>query len=473
MSETDKHTNFLPAPKWCNTKAPYDEIFCDDEVKLEVNDPNYKSINQSLVGPPNPKTLIPPIIVPPIVEQEHWKQNDFVIRSGINSSSNQELYQSGYIIDDCCGPNPEIVNPPQENTCLCDYTAEETLPKQPPPLPKDDRPYYVSDYPGANRPNNTIIEGFEYPHNSQNGTIIEGFEYPPNSQNGKVTENFENLSNLQNDPKYKYPYKTTGECTEYCTQKSDCPCEGCKNKQTYHLTKGYPGQVMTSMGYNPNQLIEHNIPSNLAVGNCQKDDRYNSYNKNLFTQIIQPGVNTRQQIIEPINSNIGISFDQQFEPVTCEKDCNGNMTFVSHDPRIVPEKKPPAIDKFAGLIDTADIYDPRKTGYGTSYRSYIEPVTGQPRFYYDDVDAYRQYNYIVRSKIDFMDGADSAGPMSNVQARNNSSIREMANNKFTEDTINFRTDLQERLMRKINAEAWQQRAAPMHKTASKNYRRRS
>ena len=30
--------------------------------------------------------------------------------------------------------------------------------------------------------------------------------------------------------------------------------------------------------------------------------------------------------------------------------------------------------------------------------------------------------------------------------------------------MDFRTDLQERLMRKINADAWQQRVAPIYKT---------
>ena len=39
------------------------------------------------------------------------------------------------------------------------------------------------------------------------------------------------------------------------------------------------------------------------------------------------------------------------------------------------------------LATTANVYDPRFTGYGTSYRAYNEPVTGQTRFYYDDVNA--------------------------------------------------------------------------------------
>ena len=46
-------------------------------------------------------------------------------------------------------------------------------------------------------------------------------------------------------------------------------------------------------------------------------------------------------------------------------------------------------------INQANIYDPR-FGYGTGYRSYIDETTGQPRFYYDDIDAITKPNYIVK-----------------------------------------------------------------------------
>jgi hypothetical protein len=46
---------------------------------------------------------------------------------------------------------------------------------------------------------------------------------------------------------------------------------------------------------------------------------------------------------------------------------------------------------------------------------------------------------------------------------NNSTIRSLANQKFVDDAITFRTGLQERLMRKQNATAWQQRKYPIYK----------
>jgi hypothetical protein len=80
------------------------------------------------------------------------------------------------------------------------------------------------------------------------------------------------------------------------------------------------------------------------------------------------------------------------------------------------------------------------------------------------VDAIRMPNYIVRSDIDHQPFADHYGPLPPGDAhgnKNNSNIRALANASFTSAAIQFRTDLQERLMRKINSDAWQQRQAPI------------
>ena len=56
-----------------------------------------------------------------------------------------------------------------------------------------------------------------------------------------------------------------------------------------------------------------------------------------------------------------------------------------------------------------------------------------------------------------------SGPMDPKQFMNQSSIRELANDTFLNDSLTQGTDLQERLMRKSNARAWQQRKFPIHK----------
>ena len=117
-------------------------------------------------------------------------------------------------------------------------------------------------------------------------------------------------------------------------------------------------------------------------------------------------------------------------------------------------------------ITEADVYDPRFYGYGTSYRSYTDEMTGQPRFYYDDINSIRMPNYVSRSNIDFANYADTYGPLNNSNQygnSNNSQIRDLAQNSFLNSSLQQRTELQERLMRKRNNEMWQLRKYPIRK----------
>ena len=77
-------------------------------------------------------------------------------------------------------------------------------------------------------------------------------------------------------------------------------------------------------------------------------------------------------------------------------------------------------------------------------------------------------NYVIRSKIDFADFADTYGPMNDKRGNiNNSTIRALANQKFVDDAIVFRTGMQERLMRKRNSDGWQQRYKPINKNSQR------
>ena len=65
-------------------------------------------------------------------------------------------------------------------------------------------------------------------------------------------------------------------------------------------------------------------------------------------------------------------------------------------------------------------------------------MTGQPRFYYDDISVHRQNNFLTRNKLDFT----SFAPTNNsTQHYNNLEIRQMAQNDFTNSSIDHRTDL--------------------------------
>ena len=227
-----------------------------------------------------------------------------------------------------------------------------------------------------------------------------------------------------------------------------------------NIIDNQPGWVNTSCGYNPEQIFTSNLPSNLSVGNCDKSPSLSEYNKKLYTQNVGEDVFTQSQINEPINSNIGISFQQQFVPVSAKNEKQG-LTFTEHDPRVIEPvyQTTPTIE--LDPITESNIYDPRHSGYGTSYRAYNEKVTGQTRFMYNDIDSVRMPNYITRSKIDVFDFADKYGPIQEECGNSNTStIREKANQSWVENSLQFRTGLQQNLMRKRNNELAQVRMAP-------------
>ena len=242
------------------------------------------------------------------------------------------------------------------------------------------------------------------------------------------------------------------------------------NCQHYWINdKGTPGDLI-GCGYDPKQMLDHNIPSNVPSGQCSKNNVYNDYNKNLFTTIIQPGMYNKTEVVEPIQSNMGISFTQQFEPVTCHPSEDGKgTTYVTHDPRVIPPIIQPTPEPVVPV--NSNIYDPRSNGYGTSYRSYIDTMTGQPRFFYDDIDAVRRPNYLTRSNIDAFKWAHTYDTINNDKTYGpvpNDLSHALAQNQFLESSLQQRDELQTRLMHKYNTSvAWQKRQAPMHTMGGK------
>ena len=208
--------------------------------------------------------------------------------------------------------------------------------------------------------------------------------------------------------------------------------------------------------------------NNSAYKSNMKDTQYNRINnrsqmgddnsflqRNMNIQTIQPGVYYKNNGLETVSSNIGITeTDWRNEPVKTVVD-NGDVYYDEYNNTSRFKKEP--LSKSAG---PEDIYDPRFTGYGTSYRSYFDDYIGQPKFYYDDVNAMRMPNYITRSKIDHLDFAESYGPVSDNYEERNEHMREAVNQSFLDNSLLFRNDLQERLMRKRNSEMVYNRQFP-------------
>ena len=394
---------------------------CNDSYGLTFNNKQYSS-NQALAGTANPKTLKAPIMVPPIYDLKNWRQNELVNFPIINEHSGSDLYQSGYI-----STSPTCSTP----TCsLPSYT------------------------PSSYTPSPSFGETIE----SYSKNYAREMDKPSVNSSKNYNKNYAREMDFMFEPKFLEDEKQIKEgynLDHYIEQKMETPPVG-NSKKCVENNRG----ILLSDGYD-RRNNQYNMPTNYAGGVCNLSKEMTEYNKNLFTQTIQPGVYYKNQVIEPIQSNMGISFTQQFEPtdVSVKGD---KITYTSHDPFLyTPPKKVPEKPR----ATESNVYDPRLTGYGTNYRAYIDKLTGQPRFYYDDVDSVRRPNYITRSNVDHMPFAEKYGTMlsDGEILTNTTQIRNHAQQTLLDDTIAYRTDMQASLMRKRNSEMWQQRVAPLRR----------
>jgi len=344
--------------------VPYAHRYEDDEVPLQFNNPNANlSQSQPLVGLPNPKTLIPPVIVPPSHDLEYWKNSNLTIQSGINRESQQDYSQSGFQTYDKCA------------------TME------------------------------------------------------------RVQDTMEGFSMKGSDPDYR---RQRREPT-YATQD---PSGGSGSS-------GFSG-LNIACGYEPKQ-IDTGLPINYSAGQAETNPVFSTFNRNLYTQTIEPSVYYRNEVNEPIGASLGISLTPQIGKTRLQHDSQG-LTYTEGI------EQGQSIEPYVSGLTERDIYDPRFSGYGTSYRSYIDKTTGQPRFMYGDVDSVRMPNYLVRSNIDIQPQADHYGTIPMGNERGNpltGSMHEIANQSYTDSVIEHRTSMMESLMRKRNSEMWQLRKAPL------------
>jgi len=321
--------------------------FHENLKKKKYGNTNFysKTANQTLLGGPNPKTLIPPIMAPRMTDLEYWRMNDELTPEIINDEKERYEFESGY--DVTYQPHENYSAPPKSNLV----------------------PYKRRKKAKTNQPNYSFEKNVDGTYDS-----IENFPYETNNYYKKDLRDTEHL--LFNKP------------------------------------------------FSNNVLFK------------------NRYNPNLFTETITPGsyhINDRN---EPINSMMGVSYPQQFEESNYEE--------------IEPYED----------VNVSNTYDPRFNGYGTSYRSYVDENLGQPRFYYDDVNAIKMPNYITRNAIDVTSFGDSYGPLKKHNPYT-ANIHKLADEDYTNSMITFRTEMQERLMRKRNAERWQQRQYPISRNGQR------
>lgn len=406
--------------------------FCNDEVSLNYG-PDFFSINQSLAGEPSMKTTIPPIIAAPSHDLSFWKENDFVTHSGINRETNFDYSRAGYnhgllpakcsVCMDVIGFTTTLRATPVG--CYCNKEQKKKLQK-PEPIVKPTKPM-------NNTGQNKEI------HPTLSSSNFQGDRPPTRRMDGGeahllTTKDREKLPELIREMRRNNI--SENEIQNMLDAKNAADIKSTNDKKSISKSKENSADGDDSYRFIP------------YFESPRRD--------NLITQTLQPGVYQKSHVGEPIQSNIGISFTQEFVPTEIDSTSN-RIKYTQQDPKnliVTPTLREEVIEQ-----SVENIYDPRFNGYGTSYRSYVDKLTGRPQFYYDDIDSITMPNYITRSNIDTFPWANTYGPDKITDT--NDEYRQLANNAFHDSAIQFRTELQERLMRKRNAELWQRRVAPI------------
>jgi hypothetical protein len=216
------------------------------------------------------------------------------------------------------------------------------------------------------------------------------------------------------------------------------------------------------------------------------DDYFKQPERRLYLQDIQPKLYSYSMDQTPINSNLGITYAPQNAPVFLDQVQNNNMNmplYTRIDPQLIRsdgtkgqiEAQPLRTEysanysnyiPAAGSVDFENIYDPRFNSYGDPYRSYSNVNLGQVQYYYSDIDAYRQPNFIQRSNVEFV---EFRTPQNQVWPEYNRTaslddMRPKAVSQYDADDLFHRQDQMEHLMAKMNRESWQLKASPLRKT---------
>lgn len=391
--------------------------FCNDAVFLEYG-PHYVSPNQELVGGPNPKTRIPPLVTAPSHDLDSWRNNDFVVHSQINRETNFDADKSGYN----CGIFPTKCEDCMYVPCQCKQKGSGDVIER------------FSDDIGRRGFGKGFGKGF-----AGGGHTHRRNDHKHSDQRKQYIKDI--VQELGDDKKNK-PFVRKYVRDVFLNRRLGDVSDFEIDEILEEITSRF---VMTPK--------EEEKPQT-QIAPCFETPRRD----NVITQTLQPGVFQKSHIGEPVQSNIGISYTQEWGPTEVQE--TGNMIkYTMHDPKntiITPQIMEHDIGQ-----DHSNVYDPRFTGYGTSYRSYVDQLTGRPKFFYDDVESITMPNYITRSKVDVFPWANTYGPDKMMDQSQGNEYRQLANNAFTESALTFRTELQERLMRKRNAELWQRRVAPI------------
>jgi len=427
-------------------------LFCNDETPLEPTC-EYASPNQMLVGGPNPKTYIPPIVAAPSHALDEWKATRLVTHSALNASTNFDVYSSGY--EGRCYQSGPI------GYSGDDYERFRMAPDPPErctgPIDRMDRVLTQTIQPNVYQ--RTRIDE---PINSLIGISLQK-QFDPmiiDERNGCV-DSFVNYVTTAGDEKLRLPpiHDPTGRGPH-----QPAPPSPDQNGDGGGGGGGLLGGITSGGG-----LLGGSIFNGAPFGLARQPDVSWHPLREDFNDDFDSNLNATLTSINR-NSKDFINADETTDRVDyvprkelCSRAVGGcgrntENKFYTLNQIVADEKKYKNTD-YIFRQNESNVYDPRFFGYGPSDRGYVEKTTGQPRWFYDDIDAVKMPNFIARSNVDVFPWAQQYG--TDVGEYAGDGYKQLANDAFLNDTLKFRTELQERLMRKRNAEMWQQRVAPI------------
>lgn len=430
----------------------------------------YYTVNSGV----NRKTMIPPVLQPRLTDTEVW--GDFnAVPNGINERHMTDVTQSDI-----------------------DYVNTS--------LSRNDDPYslakpvrYEPRVKGSPVPQNRLgenpdighysAEEFYYGNGNRNDFKDNEMRVYQNFYNSKnnIDKNIKNEEEMKKAPtKEKFSFVNLNDDNILQQQYGKMAAPLVPDRKNYNkMNRAPPGEIPPQTTPITEQLLSE---SPTYVYN---DDYFNQPATRTYLREIQPKLYSWSPDQTPINANIGISYTPQTPPRFMDQVANaeGNnyplMTRI--DPQLIRDDGTPGqininpvrtewsakysdFEAPAGSINFEDIYDPRFNSYGDPYRSYSDVNLGQVRYYYSDVDAYRQPNFISRSNVDFVDFRNPNGQIWPYYERSSSlqDVKAQSESQTTADELYHREDMMSQLMRKSDRSSWQLKFAPFRKSSNGN-----
>lgn len=376
MSCTNSYTS---TNLYCNDYTQQDLSTVSQNQLLTMQKPVYNRIHRY-------QTLLPPRIY----DIEIWRNNDLIDFSNVtNKPGEQEMLFSGMIPNDSFRNEIESVPLLDGSSCV------------PCSVPLVTGPFFERNYVPPSCEQRTSCEARK--QSCANAHLQPDPMYPKSSSTG-----------VQHSELYE---PVPGPYNENKCEESKCQFTQKNNKKEHHTSE----KCSTRYEY------------------LSRDADVESL-KQYSTQIIQPGMYFRRDVVDPTITNLGISETRRDLPTIAYNTGGGNTMFEDVDmyPELV--KQTDNVDK-----DYYNVYDPRLSGYASNDRMYIDEMTGQPRYAYFDIDRKRKQDVIFRSNIDHLGWDVPSGD---------------ANREVTEGILDMRTQYATGLARRAYGKVFQNRMYP-------------